>query len=234
MTPKGTRLNKCLKFTVGSVEIKIKRDSKIYMPSVATLTLAKNLRNVDEARVLDLGTGSGFLAILASKLGAKHIVAVDISPRAIRAAKENAIINEVKNIEFKIGDIYHPVENDVFDLIICNPPMTPSRDPLPRFTWGGVDGRRVLDEAIKGAPNHLRKNGRLLIPAVSLVGIGKTNAFLRKVGLKPRVLDYCIYPFGKTLLKIMGYINQLAEAEYVYDLFGRPCWRLVVFEAIKT
>ena len=159
MTPKGTRLNKCLKFTVGSVEIKIKRDSKIYMPSVATLTLAKNLRNIDGARVLDLGTGSGFLAILASKLGAKHIVAVDISPRAIRAAKENATINEVKNIEFKIGDIYHPVENDVFDLIICNPPMTPSRDSLPRYTWGGADGRMILDRSYLGLQNISEKVG---------------------------------------------------------------------------
>jgi len=142
-------------FKVGEIEIKLVKDRKIYMPSVATRLVAENLHDLDGLRVLDLGTGSGVLAILASKLGAENVVATDISERAIRIARRNAELNGVE-IDFRVGDLFDAVRDELFDLIICNPPMTPSPTQLPRFTWGGVDGRLILDRVIDGAPNHLR------------------------------------------------------------------------------
>ncbi len=203
------------------------------MPSAASLLIAENLRNLGDADVLDLGTGSGFLAIVASKLGARKVVATDISPRALRNAEENAALNGVDNIEFKLGSLYEPVKDYDFDVIICNPPMTPSANPLPRFTWGGADGRSILDQVIREAPQHLRRRGRLIIPTVSLVGIGRTYRLFSEVGLKPTVLDYCTYRFGETLRKLTEYLSKLPDADYVYDEMMKPCWRLVLFEASK-
>ncbi len=231
--PDEQHLKNVLTFNIQGIPIKIKRDLKIYMPSVASILTAKNLKNLEDREVLDLGTGSGFLAITASKLGAKRVVATDVSSRALKAARENAVLNNVNNIEFRLGSLYEPVENELFDVIICNPPMTPSKKPLPRFTWGGADGRMILDEVIKGAPSHLKKKGRLIIPVISLVGIGKTFRLLREVGFEPRVLDYCIHEFGRTLLKLKTYLASLPDADFVYDGLGRPCWRLVLFEAVK-
>ena len=220
-------------FKVGEIEIKLVKDRKIYMPSVATRLIAENLHDLDGLRVLDLGTGSGVLAILASKLGAKSVVATDISERAIRTARRNAELNGVE-IDFRVGDLFDPVRDELFDLIICNPPMTPSPTQLPRFTWGGVDGRLILDRVIDGAPNHLREGGRLLLPVISLVGIGRTFRALLERGLSPRVLDYRVHPFGKTLHRLLDHLKSLPDSDYVYDHLGRICWRLVLFEAIKT
>lgn len=219
-------------FKVKGIEIKLVKDRKIYMPSAATKLIAENLHDVDGLRVLDLGTGSGILAILASKLGARSVVATDVSERAIRIARRNAEINHVE-IDFRAGDLFDPVQDELFDLIISNPPMTPSPTQLPRFTWGGVDGRLVLDRVIDGAPNHLRRGGRLLIPVVSLAGIGRAYQALLERGLTPRILDYQVHPFGKTLHRLLNHLKSLPDSDYFYDHLGRACWRIVLFEAIK-
>ena len=224
---------KIAKFRVKGIEIKLIKDRKIYMPSVATRLIAENLHDVSGLKVLDLGTGSGVLAILASKLGAKNVVATDISDRAIRIARKNAEINGV-DIDFRLGDLFDTVRDELFDLIICNPPMTPSPIQLQRFTWGGIDGRLVLDRVIDEAPSHLRRNGRLLLPVISLVGIGKTYQALLRRGFIPKALDYRFHPFGSTLRRLLNHLKSLPDSDHVYDHLGRACWRLVLFEAIKT
>jgi len=224
-----------VEFRARGVGVKLLWDSKVYKPSAATRLIAENLPDPRGLKVLDLGTGSGVLAVLASKLGASEVVATDVSRRALRVAAENIKLNQVSNVELRFGDLYHPIhEDERFHLILCNPPMTPSPTPLPRFTWGGTDGRRVLDLAILGAPKYLEPGGRLLIPAVSLVGIGRTLRMLRRAGLSPRVLDYDTYPFGSTLLGLMKYLDRLPDADYFYDGLWRPCWRIVLFEGLRT
>ena len=220
-------------FKVRGIEIRLVKDRKIYMPSAATRLIAENLHDVNGLRVLDLGTGSGVLAILASKLGAESVVATDVSERAVRIARRNAEINHVE-IDFRVGDVFDPIKDELFDLIICNPPMTPSPAQLPRFTWGGADGRLVLDRVVDGAPNHLRRDGRLLLPVVSLVGIGRTYQMLLRKGFVPRVLDYRVHPFGKTLHRLLNHLKSLPDSDYIYDHLGRVCWRAVLFEAVKT
>lgn len=222
-----------IEYHINDIKIRLYKDLKIYLPSVATLLIAENLRDIDGVEVLDLGTGSGFLAILASKLGAKRVVATDISSRALQSARRNAALNDVEKIEFRYGDLYDPVEGECFDLVICNPPMTPSRTPVPRFTWGGVNGRVVLDRVINEAPPHLKKDGRLIISVVSLAGIGESSRLMEQAGLRVRVLDYCTHPFGEILTRLIDHLRNLPNADYVFDEFGRPCWRLVVFEAVK-
>jgi ribosomal protein L11 methyltransferase len=70
------------------------------------------------ARVLDFGTGTGILAVAALKLGARRAVGVDIDPRAIKAARQNAELNEV-DIELHLGDL-DMVDETGFDLVLAN------------------------------------------------------------------------------------------------------------------
>lgn len=223
-----------IEYRIGSTSVRLRIDRKVYMPSAATLCIAKNLRIEKGSRVLDLGTGSGFLAILASKLGAGEVIATDISARAIRVARINAMLNSVDNIDFRLGSLYEPVRGERLDFIVSNPPMTPSKTPLPRYTWGGANGREILDEVISNAPNHLRSGGRLLIPVISLVGIGKTYRLMVNSGFEVRVLDYIVHPFGKRLIGLLDYLQSLLDADYIYDSYGRPCWRLIIFEGIRS
>ena len=69
--------------------------------------------------VCDVGTGSGILAIAAVKLGAGRVVAVDNDDLAIRVARENAAVNEVTAIDFRVGDLLTDVDGP-FGLILAN------------------------------------------------------------------------------------------------------------------
>lgn len=69
--------------------------------------------------VFDIGTGSGILAIVAAKLGAKHVVGVDLDPVAVESAKENLKLNASDNIEILEGNLLDVVEGKA-DLVVAN------------------------------------------------------------------------------------------------------------------
>ncbi|OYQ67599.1 peptide chain release factor N(5)-glutamine methyltransferase [Aerococcus sp. 1KP-2016] len=84
--------------------------------------LIKNGQIKPDAKILDIGTGTGIIAItLKTHYPNLQITATDISPEALAVAKENA---QAKNttIRFELGDLYDPVANEKFDVIISNPP----------------------------------------------------------------------------------------------------------------
>lgn len=75
-----------------------------------------------DARVLDIGTGTGIIAItLKQQFPELQVTATDISPDAMKIARENAADKEV-TIDFQLGDLFAPVKGQQFDLIISNPP----------------------------------------------------------------------------------------------------------------
>ncbi|MEM2910342.1 MAG: methyltransferase [Nitrososphaerota archaeon] len=216
---------------IGNVTVRLYEDKRVYRPLAVSRLIASCIALKGGEYVLDLGTGSGFLAIVASKLGAGSCVATDTSPDAIAMAKANAELNNVHNIEIRRGNLYEPVENERFDVIISNPPMTPSPRPLKSETYGGQNGRAVLDTVIKGAREHLRPGGKLLIPTISIIGIDVTASMLAQLGMSYRCVGYTIVPFSKLLRSLEEYITKLPNASIVYDRHMRACWTAVVFEA---
>jgi release factor glutamine methyltransferase len=130
--------------------------------------------------VLDIGTGSGCIAVaLACRLPDASVTAVDISAAALVVARRNAVRNGVV-IEFLHGSLLEPVAGRHFDLIISNPPYIPSRDIEtlesevrdfdPRGALdGGADGLDVYRAMIPGAAALLNSGGWLLVE----VGIGQ-------------------------------------------------------------
>ncbi|MEQ8197462.1 MAG: 50S ribosomal protein L11 methyltransferase [Clostridiaceae bacterium] len=73
----------------------------------------------EDTVVFDIGTGSGILAIIAAKLGAKHVVGVDLDPVAVDSAKENLKFNDVDNIEILHGNLLDVVDGKA-DLVVAN------------------------------------------------------------------------------------------------------------------
>jgi release factor glutamine methyltransferase len=145
------------------------------------------------ARVLDLCSGSGALAVRAALAATpRHVTAVDISGRAIATIRLNAALNRVR-VRVRRGDLYGAVAGERFDAIVSNPPYVPAiGDELPvrglaRAWDAGRDGRALLDRVCAGAPRHMRAGGVLLVVHSSLLGLEPTVAALRAGGLDVEV-----------------------------------------------
>jgi release factor glutamine methyltransferase len=140
------------------------------------------------ARVLDLCSGSGALAIRAALGGPRVVTAVDVSRLAVLTIKLNAALNRVA-VRALRGDLFAAVAGERFDAIVANPPYVPSRrdEPPPRGrarAWeAGRNGRALLDRILDRARVHLRPGGSLLVVHSSLVGVEPTVETLRAAGL---------------------------------------------------
>ncbi len=113
-------------------------------------------------RALDLCTGSGIQALIASRY-AHQVTAVDLNPRAIRFARFNAQLNGIENIAVLEGDLYAAVAGQSFDVILANPPFVPSPWDELRFRDGGKRGEGILSRIIAEADKYLTNNGKLHI-----------------------------------------------------------------------
>lgn len=161
-------------------------------------------RLTSDARVLDLCTGSGVLAIAAARRRVAEVVAVDISTRAMMAVRLNARLNGV-SIRTARGDLFAPVQRERFDLIVSNPPYLPGEsDDLPRYgparAWeGGRDGRLVIDRICNGAREHLRPGGSVLLVHSSVCGVQQTVDSLASQGLTVEIVGSHRGPLGPRL-----------------------------------
>lgn len=107
---------------------------------------------------LDLGTGSGVLALLAAR-HAQRVTAIDLNPRAIALAQFNAMLNGATNVGTLLGDLFTPVENESFDLIVCNPPFIIAPTVGRMHSQTGKPADDFLRSIVQAAPRHLRPGG---------------------------------------------------------------------------
>jgi HemK-related putative methylase len=111
--------------------------------------------------VLDMGTGSGVCAVRAAR-HARRVVAVDISPEAVRCAHINTLLNRVEHIvEVRQGDLFAPVGEQRFDVVLFNPPFLRGepRDDADR-AWRCID---VPERFAQGLGAHLKPGGFALL-----------------------------------------------------------------------
>lgn len=165
----------------------------VFRPHSDTWLLAGALAGRPAARVLDLCTGSGALAVCAALHGARRVVAVDVSRRAVLSARLNARINGVR-VDARRGDLFAPVAGERFDLIVSNPPYVPAAEEAlprrgPQRAWdAGLDGRALMDRICAGAAAHLAPGGQLLLVHSEVCGVAATHAALGAFGLRTEVV----------------------------------------------
>ena len=125
----------------------------------ASLTLAKLAPRQPVGRVLDLGCGGGIQALHAAR-HAEHVVATDLSERALAFAAFNAALNGIE-LDLRRGSLLEPVAGEVFDLVVSNPPfvITPRAGDDEHDPWtyrdGGRAGDTLLAELLAQLPAHL-------------------------------------------------------------------------------
>ena len=133
----------------------------VYPPITAQTT--RFLRLMPRERcdsALDIGTGSGILALVAASDFATAVTAVDIAERSVRFARFNAALNNLASVRALHGDLYDPIGREQFDLILAHPPYVPAFETEYVFRDAGEDGEQITRRIIAGLADHLRPGGQ--------------------------------------------------------------------------
>lgn len=158
------------------LELRVTPDVLIPRPETELLVdlgLARIPEN-EPCRVLDIGTGSGCIAVAIAHLRPRaSVVATDLSAPALQVARENARRHRAQNIDFRLGGGFEPVRGDRFDLILSNPPYIAEDDPHllqgdlrfepKQALTSGPDGLAALRTIVAEAPAHLNAGAWLLL-----------------------------------------------------------------------
>ncbi len=149
-----------------------------------------HLAGIAQPTVLDLGTGSGAIALaLASERPDATVMATDQSAAVLAVARDNAARHQLSNVSFRQGDWYQPVAALCFDLVASNPPYLAEDDAHwpgllhePRQALAsGADGLRALAIIAQGAMAHLKPAGRVMLEHGATQG-SAVRALLEQAG----------------------------------------------------
>jgi release factor glutamine methyltransferase len=165
----------------------INTDDNVYVPAEDSYLLADNLQIKEGQSVLEIGTGSGVVAMYASRL-TDNITVTDINFDACELAGKNFRDNNIENIEILFGNLFEPVENRKFDVILFNTPYLPTEegevldDTINYAFDGGLNGRKVIDVFLNEVGNHLNDGGIVQMIQSSLSGNEETLHKLDELG----------------------------------------------------
>ncbi|MFD3546328.1 HemK2/MTQ2 family protein methyltransferase [Streptomyces sp. NPDC058655] len=178
----------------------------VYRPQADTRLLRDALALEDlgpTTQLLEIGTGTGALALAAAAEGAR-VTAVDVSWPAVATARLNALRQRLP-LRVLHGDFAVRTRGRRFDMVLANPPYVPSpqaRIPSrgPERAWdAGTDGRHVIDRICADAPALLRPGGVLLMVHSGMCGAEKTLDHLERAGLAAEVTARASVPWGPVL-----------------------------------
>ncbi len=141
------------------------RDRDVVMAyTSSSLLLARLAPRVPCRSLLDLGTGSGVLALVAAR-HCERVTAVDINPRALMFARFNAALNGAHDLELLEGSWFAPVASRRFELVLGNLPFVFSPDDEFTYRDSGRPGGALFEEICRSVPEHLDDGGRAILLA---------------------------------------------------------------------
>ena len=179
-------------------------ETTVYQPAEDSRLLAEAAleRIGDGERVLDTGTGSGYVAGRVAAETDATVVASDLNPHACRETRE-AARSEGVSLAVARGNLTHPFRAGAFDHVLFNPPYLP-RDPeaarddwMERALTGGETGREVIEAFLDDVKRVLAPDGRVLLLVSTLTGIKAVAAYAADRGLDAATAREESFPFER-------------------------------------
>jgi len=188
-----------MKYEVAEHMLQLTDDEGVWRPTVFGCTLAHHVSDETTAAdyVLDLGTGSGVLAIAACLAGARSVTALDLNERAVARTQDNAVLNGccIRVLRSHMFSSLPECERNTYTLLAANPPTFPVEPPrhknlADKYAWekAGEKGRAVLDPLIAQGRRWLRSDGRMLFVTSSTQDWGLTCEMLARHGWQYTIL----------------------------------------------
>jgi release factor glutamine methyltransferase len=173
----------------------------VYQPAEDSRLLAETVIDVIDANlcVLDVGTGSGYVAAHLREEKNAEAVGIDLNPDACAQAYK-AGVQTVR------GDMFDPFCPNCFDIVVCNPPYLPTppehewSDWMERALSGGENGRAVVDPFLSGVGRVLREDGDVYLLISTLTGPEEVRSFATTQGLASEIVAEESHPFEKLLV----------------------------------
>lgn len=200
--------------------IVVNTSPEVFYPTSTTnllLAAVRQFMNGEVASALDLGCGSGIVAVVLAKvvLPNARIHASDISAAAVNLAKQNSEAAGVA-IDCRCGSAFEPWAGIKFDLIVDD--VAGMSEPIARHSrWyppnihsdAGEDGARWIEGILSQAPEHLAPQGQMFFPVLTLSNEAKILEVAQKSFSKVEMLTEQWYPLGGDLLPHLGLIESL-------------------------
>jgi release factor glutamine methyltransferase len=172
-------------------------------------------------RCLDIGSGSGLLAVQLARNGAAHVHAIDIEEQAVKNTLTNAFRNGVADrVSAAQQDLYPWVPEERYDLIVASLYQMPV-DPFEQVTthrpldyWG----RSLIDHLIRLLPEALADDGTAYLLQLSIIGERRTEQLLERLGYQSRVVDFGFFEFTEMFRDKSEQISRVEELSDAYHL----------------
>ncbi|MFB6085207.1 MAG: HemK2/MTQ2 family protein methyltransferase, partial [Halodesulfurarchaeum sp.] len=176
-------------------------ETEVYGPAEDSRLLLEAARSEIDAcdLVLEVGTGSGYVASeLRVEIGA-NVVGADVNPHACRQAGE-------RGVQAVRADLVGPFRDGVFDVVLFNPPYLPRVEVAERDDWveqaltGGETGREVIEPFIEAVGRVLVPGGFVLVVVSTLTGVAEVEAKAVEAGFEVETVREESFPFERLLV----------------------------------
>src|ERR1035437_3154961 len=145
--------------------------------SNSTKIVLDNLPNLKGKEILDMGTGTGIIAIICSKKGAQKVIATDVSEKAIKNAQENIKVKNIENIILVRSDLYQNVAGK-FDYIFANLPVL---DEIWNMNEKMIS---ITERFLTDSGQHLKPFGKVFLSWFSVSPIEEIQEIATKLNYR--------------------------------------------------
>jgi S-methylmethionine-dependent homocysteine/selenocysteine methylase/SAM-dependent methyltransferase len=199
-------------------------DPEVAAPNPGSFLLWRHLyrENIGvHQRCLDVGSGTGLLAVQLARNGAAHVHAVDIEPAAVANTLTNAFRSGVaERVTASALDLYPWVPDERYDVIVASLDQQPADPAAQDTTHRQVDfwGRNLLDHLLGLLPEALDDDGVAYVVQLSIVGEQRTVERLEELGYDVRVADYAVVPIETVADRHSPQIDHVERHSDAYHL----------------